>query len=54
MPWHHQCEGQRRAEDLLCSHRDDSISVARDCDVLESGHIRPENVAVEVIVMLCN
>ena len=34
MSWHHQCEGQRRAEDLLCSHRDDPISVTRDCDAL--------------------
>ncbi len=32
--WHHQREGQRRAHDLLCSHRDESISVTRDCDAL--------------------
>ena len=24
---HHQCEGQRRAEDLLCPHRDEPLSV---------------------------
>lgn len=33
---YHQREGQRGAEDLLCSHGDDPISVARDRDALMS------------------
>lgn len=33
---YHQCEGQRGAEDLLCSHGDDTISVTRDRDALMS------------------
>lgn len=36
--WHHQRERQRRAEDLLCSHRDDQISVTGDCDALSTPH----------------
>lgn len=39
MSWHHQREGQRRAEDLLCPHRDDPISVTRDCDALRRTHL---------------
>lgn len=34
MSRHHQCEGQRRAEDLLRSHGDDPIAVAGDAGAL--------------------
>lgn len=36
VPWHHQREGQRRAEDLLRSHGDDPILVPGDRDALSA------------------
>lgn len=33
---HHQRQGQRRAQDLLCAHRDDPVSVSRECNAVMS------------------
>lgn len=33
---HHQRQGQRRAQDLLCAHRDDPLSVSRECSAVAS------------------
>lgn len=33
---HHQRQGQRRAQDLLCAHRDDPLSVSRECNAVAS------------------
>lgn len=33
---HHQCQGKRRAQDLLCAHRDDPLSVSRECNAVTS------------------
>lgn len=35
---HHQRQGQRRAQDLLCAHRDDPLTVPRECNAVRLVH----------------